>query len=127
APNGELWASIYPRGSDLPLDMVKAGYAGADPESGDDPAKLDELTAAEEQARAAERGMFCTGGDCTLPSYVEPVLEKLSGRPESPKADDVTELTKYIGDMNSIRSDAQDAVAVLTGIPDTQKDDSVAA
>jgi len=127
APNGELWASIYHGGNDLALEMVKAGYAVVDPESVDDPDKLDELTAAEDQAREDERGMFSTDADCTLPSYVEPVLEKLNDLPESPKANDVTELTKYIGDMNNIRSDAQDAVAVLTGIPDTQKDDSVAA
>src|SRR5690625_2447149 len=127
APNGELWASIYNGGNDLALEMVKAGYAVVDPESVDDEEKLDELTAAQEQAREDERGIFSTDADCTLPSYVEPVLEKLNDLPESPKANDVTELTKYIGDMNNIRSDAQEAVAVLTGITDTQKDDSVAA
>ncbi|MGO1537335.1 MAG: hypothetical protein ACTHWM_10600, partial [Yaniella sp.] len=40
---------------------------------------------------------------------------------------DVTELTKYIGELNNLRSGAQEAVAVLTAIPDTENDDSVAA
>lgn len=127
APNGELWADIYHAGDDLALEMVEAGYAVVDPASVDDPDELDDLNAAQQQAREAERGIFSTEADCTLPSYVTPVLEKLNDLPEAPPANDVTELTKYIGEMNTIRSNAQDAVAVLTAIPDTQNDDSVAA
>src|SRR5699024_5155266 len=121
APNGELWASIYHGGNDLALEMVKAGYAVVDPESVDDPDQLDELTAAEEHAREDERGMLSTDAHCTLPSYAESVVEKLNDLQESPKANDVNELTQSFGDMNNIRSDALDAVAVLTGNPDTQK------
>src|SRR5699024_11312898 len=107
ATNGELWSSMYNGGNGLALEMVKAGYAVVDPESVDDEEKLDELTAAQEQAREDERGIFSTDADCTLPSYVEPVLEKLNDLPESPKANDVTALTKYIRDMHNIRSNAQ--------------------
>ena len=127
APNGELWADIYHAGNDLGLEMVESGYAVVDPASVDDPEKLEELTAAQKQARDAERGIFSKDADCTLPSYVEPVLEQLNDLPASPQANDVTELTKYIGELNNLRSDAQEAVAVLTAIPDTENDDSVAA
>src|SRR5699024_10812953 len=107
--------------------MVESGYAVVHPVSVDDPEKLEELTAAQKQARDAERGIFSKDADCTLPSYVEPVLEQLNDLPASPQANDVTELTKYIGELNNLRSDAQEAVAVLTAIPDTENDDSVAA
>lgn len=127
APNGELWADIYHAGDDLAMEMVEAGYAVVDPASVDDPQKLDALNAAQAKAREDERGIFSTDADCTLPSYVAPVLEQLNDLPASPQANDVTELTKYIGEMNTIRSDAQEAVAVLTAIPDTENDDSVAA
>lgn len=127
APNGELWADIYHAGNDLGLEMVESGYAVVDPASVDDPEKLEELKAAQKQARDAERGIFSKDADCTLPSYVEPVLEQLDDLPASPQANDVTELTKYIGELNNLRSGAQEAVAVLTAIPDTENDDSVAA
>ncbi|MDN6637073.1 MAG: thermonuclease family protein [Yaniella sp.] len=127
APNGELWADIYHAGNDLGLEMVESGYAVVDPASVDDPEKLEELKAAQKQARDAERGIFSKDADCTLPSYVEPVLEQLDDLPAAPQANDVTELTKYIGELNNLRSGAQEAVAVLTAIPDTENDDSVAA
>ncbi|MDN5815412.1 thermonuclease family protein [Yaniella sp.] len=127
APNGELWADIYHAGNDLGLEMVESGYAVVDPASVDDPEKLEELKAAQKQARDAERGIFSKDADCTLPSYVEPVLEQLDDLPASPQANDVTELTKYIGELNNLRSGAQESVAVLTAIPDTENDDSVAA
>ena len=127
APNGELWADIYHNGEDLALEMVEAGYAVVDPASVEDQQTLDALNAAQEQARQDERGIFSKDAECTLPSYVDPVIAGLNDLPPSPPANDVTELTKYIGEMNSIRSDAQQAVAVLTAIPDTSNDDSVAA
>ena len=127
APNGELWADIYHAGNDLGLEMVKSGYAVVDPASVDDPEKLEELQDAQQQARDAERGIFSKDADCTLPSYVEPVLAKLDELPPTPQANDVTELTKYIGELNNLRAGAQEAVAVLTAIPDTENDDSVAA
>lgn len=127
APNGELWADIYHAGNDLAVEMVESGYAVVDSDSVDDPQKLDELNAAQQQARDDERGIFSTDADCTLPSYVEPVLEQLNDLPSAPQANDATELTKYIGEMNNIRSAAQEAVSVLTAIPDADNDDSVAA
>jgi outer membrane biosynthesis protein TonB len=51
----------------------------------------------------------------------------LEDLPSSPTANDVTELTAYLGEMNRIRSNAQQAVAMLSAIPDTENDDSVAA
>jgi|GEM_PF-2130091 len=127
APNGELWAKIYNGGDDLALKMVEAGYAVVDPASVDDPQQLDALLAAQEKARHDKKGIFSQDADCTLPSQVQPVLDSLENLPPSPAANDVVELTKYIGEMNSIRSDAQRAVAMLTAIPDTENDDSVAA
>lgn len=127
APNGELWAQIYQGGSDLGVKMVEAGFAVVDPASVDDPKKLDAMLAAQDKARHDELGIFSTDAECTLPSRVKPVLETLEDLPDSPRANDVTELTKYIGEMNSIRSDAQKTVAMLSAIPDTENDDSVAA
>lgn len=127
APNGELWAQIYHGGSDLGVKMIEAGYAVVDPASVDDPQKLDAMRAAQDKARHDKLGIFSTDADCTLPSQVNPVLEMLEDLPDSPRANDVTELTKYIGEMNRIRSDAQQTVAMLSAIPDTDNDDSVAA
>src|SRR5699024_3525756 len=127
APNGELWADIYHAGNDLGLEMVESGYAVVDPVSVDDPGKLEELPAAQQRGRDAEPGIFSHDADCTLPSYVQPVLHQLHDLPAPPQANDATELTKYIGELNTLRSDAQEAVAVLTAIPDTENDDSVAA
>lgn len=127
APNGELWAEIYLGGDDLALQMVEAGFAVVDPESVDDPQQLDGLLAAQEKARQDGLGIFSMDAECTLPAQVQPVLEKFDNLPSSPAANDVTELTKYIGEMNRIRSNAQQSVAMLTAIPDTDNDDSVAA
>ena len=127
APNGELWAEIYSGGDDLALQMVEAGYAVVDPESVDDPQQLDALLAAQEKARHDGVGIFSQEADCTLPSQVQPVLDMIEDLPSSPTANDVTELTAYLGEMNRIRSDAQQAVAMLSAIPDTDNDDSVAA
>lgn len=127
APNGELWAEIYLGGDDLAIQMVDAGYAVVDPESVDDPQKLDAMLAAQEKARHDQLGIFSQDADCTLPAQVQPVLDMLEDLPSSPAANDVTELTAYIGEMNSIRSNAQQAVSMLTAIPDTDNDDSVAA
>jgi|SRR5690625_1946581 len=127
APNGELWAEIYLGGDDLALEMIEAGYAVVDPDSVDDPQKLDAMLAAQEKARHDKVGIFSQDADCTLPSQVQPVLDMLEDLPSSPSANDVTELTAYIGEMNSIRSNAQQAVSMLTAIPDTENDDSVAA
>lgn len=127
APNGELWAEIYLGGDDLALEMIEAGYAVVDPESVDDPQKLDAMLAAQEKARHDKVGIFSQDADCTLPSQIQPVLDMLEDLPSSPSANDVTELTAYIGEMNSIRSNAQQAVSMLTAIPDTENDDSVAA
>lgn len=127
APNGELWAEIYSGGDDLALQMVEGGYAVVDPESVANPQKLDELLAAQENARHNGVGIFSQEADCTLPSQVQPVLEMLEDLPSSPTANDVTELTAYLGEMNRIRSNAQQAVAMLSAIPDTENDDSVAA
>lgn len=127
APNGELWAMIYQGGSDLGVKMVEAGYAVVDPASVDDPKKLDAMVAAQNKARQDELGIFSTDVECTLPSQIKPVIEMLEKLPDSPGANDVVELTKYIGEMNRIRSDAQQTVAMLSAIPDTENDDSVAA
>ena len=127
APNGELWAEIYSGGDDLALQMVEAGFAVVDPESVDDPQQLDGLLAAQEKARHDGVGIFSQDADCTLPSQVQPVLDMLEDLPSSPTANDVTELTAYLGEMNRIRSDAQQAIAMLSAIPDTDNDDSVAA
>ena len=127
APNGELWAEIYQGGSDLGVKMVEAGYAVVDPASVDDPQKLDAMVAAQNKARHDELGIFSTDAECTLPSQVKPVIEMLEDLPDSPRANDVVELTKYIGEMNRIRSEAQQTVAMLSAIPDTENDDSVAA
>ena len=127
APNGELWAEIYSGGDDLALEMVEAGYAVVDPASVDDPQQLDALLAAQEKARHDGVGIFSQEADCTLPSQVQPVLDMLEDLPSSPTANDVTELTAYLGEMNRIRSDAQQAVAMLSAIPDADNDDSVAA
>ena len=127
APNGELWAEIYSGGDDLAMQMVEAGFAVVDPESVDDPQRLDAMLAAQEKARHDQLGIFSQDADCTLPARVQPVLDMLEDLPSSPSANDVTELTAYIGEMNSIRSNAQQAVAMLTAIPDTENDDSVAA
>ena len=127
APNGELWAEIYLGGDDLAVKMIEAGFAVVDPESVDDPQKLDAMLAAQEKARHDKLGIFSQDAECTLPSQVQPVLDMLDDLPSSPAANDVTELTAYIGEMNSIRSNAQQTVAMLTAIPDTENDDSVAA
>src|SRR5699024_6528853 len=107
--------------------MVESGFAVVDPFSVDDPAKLEAMRAAQEKARHDGLGIFSQDADCTLPSQVEPVLEELDNLPASPAANDATALTKYIGEMNRIRSNAQKTVAMLTAIPDTENDDSVAA
>lgn len=127
APNGELWAEIYHNGDDLALKMVEAGFAVVDPESVDDPQQLDSLLAAQEKARHDGVGIFSQDAECTLPSQVQPVLDMFEDLPDSPKANDVTDLTKYIGEMNRIRSNAQQTVAMLTAIPEPENDDSVAA
>lgn len=127
APNGELWAEIYHNGDDLALKMVDAGFAVVDPESVDDPQQLDSLLAAQEKARHDGVGIFSQDAECTLPSQVQPVLDMFEDLPDSPKANDVTDLTKYIGEMNRIRSNAQQTVAMLTAIPEPENDDSVAA
>lgn len=127
APNGELWAEIYAGGDDLALQMVEAGYAVVDPESVDDLGQLDTFLAAQEKARHDGLGIFSQDADCTLPAQVQPVLDMLDDLPSSPTANDVTALTAYLGEMNSIRSDAQRAIAMLSAIPDTENDDSVAA
>jgi len=127
APNGELWAEIYHNGDDLALQMVEAGLAVVDPESVDDPQQLDSLLAAQEKARHDAVGIFSQDAECTLPSQVQPVLDMFEDLPDSPKANDVTDLTKYIGEMNRIRSSAQQTVAMLTAIPEAENDDSVAA
>src|SRR5690625_5377010 len=90
--------------------MVEAGYAVRSPASVDDPQQLDALLAAQEKARHDKKGIFSQDADCTLPSQVQPVLDSLEDLPASPAANDVVELTKYIGEMNSIRSNAQRAV-----------------
>lgn len=127
APNGELWAEIYRGGDNLALKMVEAGFAVVDPASVDDPQQLDAMVAAQEKARHDGLGIFSSDADCTLPSKVQPVLDMLEKLPDSPRANDAVELTKYIGEMNRIRSRAQQAVAMLSAIPDTENDDSVAA
>lgn len=127
APNGELWARILHGGNDLAVKMVEAGYAVVDPASVDDPQKLEAMLAAQEKARHDELGIFSRDADCTLPSQVKPILDMFDDLPASPQANDVTDLTKYIGEMNRIRSTAQQAVAMLSAIPDTENDDSVAA
>lgn len=127
APNGELWAQIYSGDDDLAMQMVEAGFAVVDPESVDDPQKLDTLLATQEKARHDGVGIFSQEAECTLPSQVQPVLDSLENLPDSPAANDVVELTKYLGEMNSIRSDGQQALSMLSAIPDTDNDDSVAA
>lgn len=127
APNGELWAQIYRGGTDLGVKMVEAGLGVVDPASVDDPKKLEAMQAAQEKARQDGRGIFSTDAECTLPSQIKPVLAMLDDLPASPRANDVTELTKYLGEMNSIRSDTQKTIAMLTAIPDTENDDTVAA
>src|SRR5690625_3287750 len=71
--------------------------------------------------------LFTRYAYCSLPSQIKPILDMLDDLQASPQTNDVTDLTKYIGEMNRIRSKAQQAVAMLSAIPDTENDDSVAA
>lgn len=43
--------------------------------------------------------------ESSAPYIDPPVLEQLDDLPASPQANDVTELTKYIGELNNLRSD----------------------
>lgn len=118
APNGEFWATIKVKNKDLALEMVKAGYAAPSIEDAKDSDQAQELRDAQKQAYEDKRGIYSKDADCTLPSTIDPLLEKLSNLPEAKTGDDdFAELSTFIAELNSLRTEGQQVRGMISAIP----------